>query len=739
MKYKILLLFAFVMILTGLFAENRLILEVKIKNNKNIDTELIKSLLAFQEGDILTTELVSKSIKNLYQLGVFDDVKIDYEPKTNGVIVNVSVKEFPIVEKVKFVGRKKIPRSRLKEITDIQAGTYWSPFLQKEIENKILDEYKKKGYYLAKVNFEQKKLTDNKINLIIKINEGRKIVIKKINIVGNKSIPAKKLLGLMKTKRVSLFRTGKFDKEKFEEDLKKIIQYYNKKGFIDSRIISSEKTIKNGYFYINIYIYEGKSYYFGKVYVKNNKRFTDKELISNFKFKKNEKFNLEKFNKQLQKLQSMYYEEGYIYANFDHELIKNGDRLDVVITINENTRAKVRMINITGNRKTKEKVIRRSLVIYPGDYFSQSKVIKSQQNIYNTGFFEPDISLDYAPINKNGDIDLTLKLHDKAAGTANGGVALNSQDGLVGNLSVSHNNLFGNAWQVGFKWEFGKKTQNIDLHFTNPYFLDTSVLLGFDVYHNAKQWSKYSIYTNGGSVRFGMPLILNYSRVIFGYSFYQKKYRLLSSVEDNEVSSQLLNLTKMGWRNTSSISVSLSRDSRDNVFFPTRGTNISLYNELAGGPLQGDFNYFKQIAQISWFTKTFWKLALRSKWRFGYVTGYGGKEVPPDEKFYPGGTGPDGIRGYPDRSIGPSEGGLREIIFSTEYACPLGSDQIVGLVFFDAGNCFNRFESFNFWKMKKGAGIGIRIQSPMGLIGFDFANNLHSKKWEPHFQFGTTF
>ncbi len=739
MKYKLLLVMTIILLITGLFAENRLILNVKIKNNQNIDKELIKSLLAFGEGDILTKQLVSKSIKNLYQLGVFDDIKIDYTPKENGIIVAVTVKEFPIVEEIKFSGRKKIPKSRLKELIDVQKGSYWSPFLQKDVENKILDEYKKKGYYLAKVEFEEKKLTGNRVKVIIKITEGRKIVIKKINIEGNKSIPTKKLLGLMKTKKVSLFRSGKFEKDKFEEDLNKIIEYYNKKGFIDSRIISTEKKIKNGYFYINIYLYEGNSYYFGKVIIRNNKRFNDEELLANFRFKKNEKFNLEKFNKQLQKLQSMYYEEGYIYATFDKELIKNDDRIDVIITINENIRAKVRMINITGNRKTKEKVIRRSLVIYPGDYFSQSKVIKSQQNIYNTGFFEPDISLDYAPINQRGDIDLTLKLHDKAAGTANGGIALNSQDGLVGNLSVSHNNLFGNAWQTGFKWEFGKRMQNIDIHFTNPYFFDTSILLGFDIYHNSKQWSTYSIYTNGGSVRIGMPLILNYTRVIYGYSFYQKKYRLLSSTDEDEVSTQLLNLSKQGWQNTSMVSVSLSRDSRDNVFYPTRGTNISLYSELAGGPLQGDFNYFKQIAQISWFTRTFWKLALRTKWRFGYVTGYGGKEVPPDEKFYPGGTGPDGIRGYPDRSIGPNEGGLREIIFSSEYACPLGSDQIVGLVFFDAGNCFNKFESFNFWKMKKGVGLGIRIQSPMGLIGFDFANNLQSKRWEPHFQFGTTF
>ena len=126
------------------------------------------------------------------------------------------------------------------------------------------------------------------------------------------------------------------------------------------------------------------------------------------------------------------------------------------------------------------------------------------------------------------------------------------------------------------------------------------------------------------------------------------------------------------------MSLTLSRDSRDNVFFPTSGSNFTLYSELAGGPLQGDFSYFKQIAQVSWFTKAVWKLALRTKWRFGYVTGYDGKDAPPDERFYLGGTGPDGIRGYADRSVGPIDGGLREVLFSNELGAPIAGDQIIG-------------------------------------------------------------
>jgi len=725
---------------TVLFAENNLILEIDIEGNQNIEKELIQSLLDFEVGEELTTDKAAKSIKNLYQLGTFDDVSIDETELPQGISVTVRVKEFPIVESVSFKGNKIIKKARLKEIVSLKKGSYWSPFLQKDISKKIADEYKKKGYHLAKVNFSTKLLAENKVDITVQIEEGKKVFVKSIRIHGNKEIPTKKILHLMKTKKASLLRTGKFEQEKFDSDLENIISYYNKKGFIDARIVSAEKKLKDGKFHIDIYIYEGSPFKFGKIYVTGNKRFTKDVIISNFKFSPTETFNMEKFNKELGNLASMYYEEGYIYSQIDHEFIKNKDHLDVKITINENTRAKIRKIIITGNKKTKEKVIRRHLAIYPGDYFKQSKVRKTLGNIYNMGFFEPDLKPDYKPINKNGDIDLIIHVNDKISGTANGGVALNSQEGLVGQLSVSHNNLFGNSWQTSAKWEFGGKTQNFEFNFTNPYFLDSNILLGFDVYHTSKEWSTYQIRTNGGSIRAGRSLgFLNYGKIVTGYSLYQKKYSILSGIDVNGVSDNLKSLEEQGWQKTSSVSLTFSRDSRDNIFYPTAGSQFTLYSELAGGPLLGDFNYFKQIAQVNWYIKTIWKLALRTKWRFGYVTGYNSSEVPPDEKFYLGGTGPDGIRGYPDRSVGPSEGGSREIIFSTEYGVPISGDQLVGILFFDAGNSFNNLEDYNFWKMKKGAGIGIRVRSPFGLIGFDYANNFETGKWQPHFQFGTTF
>ncbi|MDP8268387.1 MAG: outer membrane protein assembly factor BamA [Candidatus Tenebribacter davisii] len=737
---KILIIIMFLIAGILLYAENSLILEINTLGNENIETELIRSLIMFEVGDNYNSDDIAESINNLYQLGVFKDISIDKEALPQGLSITIYVEEYPIVEQIKITGTKKLSDKSIKDKINLKKGSYWSPFLGSEVRNKITEEYKLKGYHLADVEFESKTIEGNRINITLNIDEGSKVAIKNVKIHGNKEITTKKLLGKLKTKKASLFRSGKFDKDKFGEDLDILINYYNKKGFIDARIISWEKNLIEDSFVIDIYLVEGNQFFFGKVFVKGNERFTEELIISQFKFKDEEVFNLEKFNNQLGSVTNMYYEEGYIYATFDHELKKSDRIVNLQLNINENNRAKVRKISIVGNRKTKEKVIRRQLVISPGDYFQQSKIMKSQQNIYNMGFFEPDLHLSNPTvINQNGDVDLVINVSDKVSGSANGGIALNSQDGLVGQLAVSHNNLFGNSWQSSVKWEFGTNTSNFSFNFTNPYFRDSSTLLGTDLYLTNKEWETYKVKTNGGSIRLGHPLgFLNYSKFIVGYSLYAKKYSVLSGHED-DASQTLQDLDDSSWQNTSSISLSFSRDHRDNIFFPTSGSNFTLYNEIAGGPLQGDFNFFKQIAQVSWYTKTIWKLALRTKWRFGYVTGYGGKEAPPDERFYVGGTGADGVRGYSDRSIGPSEGGLREIIFSTEYSAPIGSDQIVGLIFFDAGNCYNKLEEFNFWDMKTGAGVGIRIQSPFGLIGFDYAHNFEDKVWEPHFQFGTTF
>lgn len=740
---KFLFILLFVIISIYSYAQNQMIVDIKVTGNKNISNELILSSISLKVGDYYDSQKNTETIKSLYKLNVFEDIEIETNSLNNGLQVEINVVELPVIKSISYKGNKTLSNSKLDEISLIRKGSYWSTSLSYDNSRKILSEYKSKGYNLATVKYDTSLDEKNQVDVKVIIDEQKKVSVKTINITGNDNIPQKQLLKKMKTKSKSLFRSGKFEEEQFEEDQNEIINLYRKQGFMDARIVNIEQDIKDGRFIeINISIEEGMKYYFGSVTLSGNTRFTNESILENITLKENELFNMEEFNKQLAKVSSMYYEEGYIYADFNPQMNKVDNKVNIELLINENNRAKVHKIHISGNRKTKEKVIRRMLEIAPGDYFKQSLVVKSQQNVYNLGFFEPDMKLDYQPINKEGDIDLYLNVNDKTSGQANGGIGYNSQDKVIGQFSISHNNILGNNWTGSLKWEFGASVQNIESSFTNPYFYDTKMLAGFNFYHTRKDWDSfnYQIYTNGGGIQIGYPLkFINYSRIVGGYSYYSKKYK----IQDwgDSYTSSLAELDSLGWQNTSSFSTTISRDSRDNVFYPMSGSKFTLYSELAGGPFGGDFNYFKQIAEVSWYTQTFWKLVLRTKWRMGYVTSYGSSknDVPPDERFYLGGTGADGLRGYGDRSIGPSDGGKREVLFSTEYTVPISTDQIVGLIFFDSGNSFNKFENFNFWDFKKGAGFGARIRTPFGLIGFDYAYNFEEKTWEPHFQFGTTF
>lgn len=741
------LIAAFLLLSTALFAAGEIIYEIMVSGNVNIESSLILSAISLRIGDNLDPEEASRSIRTLNNLNVFQRVEIGTEPYRNGVNLLINVEEYPIVRDARYEGFSAVKKDKIDEISTLRKGSYWSPQMKNQMVRKLQKEYFSKGYQNVQIDVQETPLPDNRIDLVITADEGRRVAIRRIRFEGNDQLDDKQLLKRMKTKSASLFRAGRFEQDKFDTDLKSIIAYYRKNGFIDARIAdyqitqTGERNLE-----LRIFIEEGLQYKFGNITLSGNNQFRDDMIFSQFSLKPGESFDQEKFDTQLAKVYQMYYEEGYIYFQAEQEKVKSEDLLNIHLKMTENTRAKVRQIHIAGNRRTKEKVIRRQLEIAPGDFFRQSQVIRSQQNIYNLGFFEPDIKLDYNPINNNGDIDLQLIVPDKSAGTANGGVGYNSQDGFVGTLSVSQSNLFGNNWSTSVKWEFGGKTQNFEYDFTNPNFRDTDMLLGFNLYHTQKTWSSfyYKIFTQGASIRAGQPLPwVNRSRIVAGYSLYAKRYRITdrTAVLANEAQNRnLLELDSLGIQLTSSLNATISRDTRDNIFFPTSGSQLILYSELAGGPFGGDFDYFKQIAQISWFIEMWHKLALRTKWRFGYVTPYGqSSEVPPDEKFYLGGTGPDGIRGYPDRSIGPIGGGTRAILFSNEIGYPLGSDQFIALMFFDAGNSYNKLRDFNFLDFKKGVGAGIRIRSPFGLIGFDYAYNLEKDSWEPHLQFGTTF
>ncbi|HPN39920.1 MAG TPA: outer membrane protein assembly factor BamA [Candidatus Cloacimonadota bacterium] len=731
----------------GLSAYGETIYAIKVEGQKSISPELVTSAIGINVGDALDPEQVAQAIKTLYKMGVFKDIQFHSEVYRTGVNLIIRVVENPVLSHIEFLGLKVVKKDRVDELLNLRVGSFWNEYQKVQVQQKLVKEYQSKGFSNARVTVFENIGEDNRVRVKVEVEEGKRVAIAKISFTGNANIESKALQKRMKTKPASLLRSGRFEQEKFDTDLGNLASYYKQNGYVDVGIGPWElKTINERELELLINIKEGERYILGQIRVEGNTSFTSEAILAQFTLKKGEPFDEAKFEKQLAKVYSMYFDEGYIYTQISHEKIKQEKNLEVVLKVVEGARARIRQIQISGNRRTKEKVIRRQLEIAPGDYYRQSQVIRSQQNIYNLGFFEPDIQLDYTPINNQGDIDLQIDVVDKSSGMANGGVGYNSQDKFVGQLSLSQNNLFGNNWSSSLMWEFGGSTQNFEFSFTNPNLYDSDVLLGTNLYYTEKDWSSfyYKIFTRGASLRLGQYLPwIDRTRLVAGYSLYSKKYRVTNRdkiLEDPLANATLIELDSLSWRYTSSLNATVTRDTRDNIFFPTRGSQVTLFSEIAGGLLGGDFDYFKQIMQVNWYAEAWEKLTLRTKWRFGYVSPYGkSDDAPPDEKFYLGGTGVDGIRGFPDRSIGPAGGGTRAIIFSTELGYPIAGDQIIAVGFFDAGNSFNKMRDFNFLELKKGIGAGIRIRSPFGLIGFDYAHNLNDGGWEPHLQFGTTF
>lgn len=742
-----LLIIVLLMLFACLWGQGETIYEIRVEGTQNIAPELVTSAMSMRVGDPLDSESVARSIRNLYRMGVFSDIQFHSEPYRTGINLIVQVVENPAVASINYQGFKVVKKEKVEELANLRIGSYWSGSMKADLLQKLQAEYSGKGFGNAKIEVIEQELPEHKLALTIRVDEGNRIILKQITFIGNDHYEDKELIRRMKTKPQGFLRSGRFDQEKFAGDLKALADYYRKNGFIDVTVGPHElQQVSDRHHELVITLSEGNKFHFGGIDLTGNENFTEDSILDNFTMRKGDVFDQEKFDKQMAQLYSMYFDEGFIYVDIRNNYVRDLDTLNVQLSINENTRAKIRQIHITGNTRTKEKVLRRQLEIAPGDYFRQTQLIRSQQNIYNLGFFEPDIKLDYERINNNGDIDLQIDVIDKSSGVANGGIGYNSLDKLVGQLSLSQNNLFGNNWGASITWDFGGSTQNFELGFTNPNLYDTDILLGTNLYYTRKSWSSffYEIYTRGGALRLGQPIPwVDRTRASLGYSFYSKKYNITSDsaiYADSTANHTLIELDRLGWRYTSAVNFTLSRDTRDNIFFPTKGSQMTLYSELAGGFFLGDFDYFKQIAQVNWYSEAWKKLTLRTKWRFSYITPYGDSEdAPPDEKFYLGGTGVDGIRGYPDRSIGPIGGGTRAIIFSTELGYPIAGDQVIAVGFFDAGESYNHLRDFNFLNFKKGLGAGIRIRSPFGLIGFDYAYGVESRSWEPHLQFGTTF
>jgi outer membrane protein insertion porin family len=750
------------------YGQDKAISKIEVEGNLTADSTLIINMSGLLRGMELDPYLIQDAIRRLYAMDLFSDIQIKGEETPYGITVTLVVREYPKLNQIDISGNKKVKEADIKDKLKVVEGQLISPTQVKEEVKNIKSIYEEKGYLLAQVESEVvESEIPGGVTLKIKIDEGKKVKIKKIYVEGNQVFSEGKVRKQMKNKQDSFFRSGEFDPEKYEEDKGKIVEFYQKEGYLDAEVVSDsiwyDSSRKD--MYIQITVYEGPQYEFGGASWEGNTKFSDDILNEAIKFEKGKVYDQEKYDKTLEELHGIYLEEGYLYAQILDETKTRGNVVDIHYSFSEGIPANIRKINISGNTRTREKVIRRELWVKPGQRFKRSLLMRSLRDVMYLNYFGNAVP-DYQVL-ENGDIDLTIKVEEKPTGRFSFGAGYSERDKLVGTIGLGTPNLFGRGQTLQLNWDFGKRRQTVQLSFTEPWFLDTPTSVGIDLYNTNRRW--YEDFTEerrGIGLRLGRRLTWpdNYFRLFLRYRLEDVRYYEFQTYTDTSgvkrVVPELESLTRIKWpQRTSSFDFTLVRDSRDLPQFATSGSVVSWNAEFAGGLLGGDWSYHKHIFLFSKYIPSLWKFVLVAKAKFGAIDTYGKDgEIPYSERFTPGGIDPDGIiRGYPDGTIGPKDEqgflkrGRSVLIYNLEYQFPIVEQQIYGLLLADLGNAYLRVRDVQplaFSNLYKSAGFGIRLIIPnMGIIGFDMAYgfdypdplNRDHGEWRPHFNFGTSF
>lgn len=737
------------LILTGQVpSEQLVVLRVSVEA-PSVDTSLVTRTAGIAAGSIFTrpglrAELAD-AVRRLHGLGLFAQVEVDTAMVADGVSVTFRVREYPRLRSVAFEGYRRVKLKDLQARVKAQPGEVLAEKKVFDWKQEILKLYKEKGFLLVKVAAEQSEPDSlGRVLLTYAIDEGEAVRIRSIEITGNDHFPDPKVEITLVNRQRAWYRKAKLKEDEFVKDLDRITDFYKQRGFLEARVVDYNMAFDKGWVDITIEVEEGKRYYFGTVGFEGDSVISSERLRKLVRCRSGAEYNTRLAQSTLTDIYGAYSEEGYIYAGVTPVEAVRADTVDITYSIVEGTPASVRLVTIEGNEQTHDKVIRREISSLPGYTFRRSEVIRSQRDIFNLGFFE-DVSLDYRRADSLGAIDLVYRVKEKGFfGTIGAGVSYSAPDGITGYLELTQPNLFGRGQRANIKLEKGGKKTNVQFGFTEPWLRDTPTSAGFDVSYLTRKYDYYDKQEVSGGVSFSRPLPLDYTRAYLGLRV-TDAFVPSNSISSGYEPSGPFNIYRDTTHKTAFVpSLTLTRDSRDYIFNAISGSAVTYTMTTS----VGDIRYHRHVFDAAHYFPLFWKFGLMGRTRLGYITGFTTKDtVPLYERFYAGGTGPDGIRGYPDRGVGPSEAGYRVggqalSVFSLEYKLRV-SPQLSFILFGDAGNTWNTLDQFSLGDLKRGAGAGVRIEIPMlGLIGFDFGYGFDREgggRWEPHFQLGRTF
>ena len=744
--------------------------DIRVEGIQRTEAGTVFSYLPVKVGETMTDDKAAAAIKALFATGFFKDVRIEID----GGVLLVVLEERPAIAQIDFSGLKEFDKDQLtkglKEAGFAVSRSFDRSMLERA-EQELKRQYLTRGKYGVSITTTVTPLERNRVSINFAIDEGAASKIKQINIVGAQSFTEKDLLALFQLRTpnwISWYtKADQYSKQKLAADLETLRSYYLNRGYLEFNVESTQVSISPDKkdIYITVTVSEGERYLVSSVKLAGELILPEEEFKKAMKIKPGDVFSRENLNESTKAIGEKLSAKGYAFANVNAapEIDKEKRQVAFTVFVDPGKRTYVRRINITGNSKTRDEVIRQEVRQMEGGWYDDERVKLSKQRIDKTDYFS-EVNVETPPVPGTTDqVDVNFNVTEKSTGSISLGAGYSQSEKVMLSGTIAQSNIFGSGKFVSVQVATGSVNRAIGLSYTNPYFTVDGISQGFDVYHRKTTPESlgyvYNTTSTGGGIRFGIP-IGEKQALSFGVAVDQTKVEIDRSDPDTPLqymkfSDQFCNSQNSCTNTSLPMTAAWVSDGKDSAILPTRGVYQRASVEVSPG---GDLKYYKTNYQLQYYHTVTRGMVLMLNGELGYGKGLNGQELPFYKNYYAGGV--SSVRGYEAASLGPYElnssgdvvrlGGTRRAIFSAELSMPapgFGNDKSVRFgPFFDAGQVYADSTSaatYDSGPVRMSAGIAATWVSPFGPLKFSVAQPLNKQENDSiqrfQFQMGQTF
>jgi outer membrane protein insertion porin family len=696
--------------------------------NERIDAGAILQKITSKPGDVYDPAKLRQDLKAVFAMGYFDNVEIEATDGETGKKIIFRVKEKPLIASVVFAGVEELKEEDVRDAANIAANTILNSAKINEAVTRIKDLYKSKGYYNTEVNAKiNPAATGAEVRFVIQ--EGKEISIEKISFEGNNSFDDDELEDAIQTGTYKwwiswLTDAGVLKMDVLKQDAERVTSFYQNRGFIEAKVGTPVVEQKEDSLYITFPVEEGPRYTVGSLDIKGDLIKPKEELLATFKITAEPFLNRQVLREDITRLTDLYAEQGYAFAEVVPKIdkVESAKQVNILLQVDKGSLVYFNRVEIKGNTRTRDNVIRRDLQVKEGGTFDSKAIRTSTQKLQRLGFFE-EVTVTPKPTMTENQMDVVVDVKEKSTGQFSVGAGYSSSEQVLFMGEISEDNIFGTGNKLSLAASTSSNATRYNMNFTNPRLYDSQVSGSIDLFNWDREYDDYTKDSTGAGVRLGHPLF-EQVRIFYGYTISDTE---LSDISPNAsqviVQSKDINLT-------SAANIALVRDTRDKIFAPTSGSRNNVSVEYAGGPLGGDAEFTKIEGSTSWYFPLFWSTVFHVRGAAGKAIENEDGKLPVYENFYLGGM--NSIRGFESASISPVDpvtgekiGGDKMWFANIEYIFPILKDMgINGLVFHDLGNVYASDQDWDFSDYKKTAGAGLLWLSPLGPLRLAWGYNL---------------